>query len=92
MVHIIPNFLVLPFGENFHENPNKNSKVTENFGENFMKIQTKIAGQLKQQMLYTANFLYAFNPIKMTVQFLKTASIFHNIDDPNAFLPNSTGP
>ena len=26
-------------------------------------------GQLKQQMLYTANFLYVFNPFKMVVQF-----------------------
>ena len=29
MVYTIPNFLVLHFGENFHENPNKNSKVTD---------------------------------------------------------------
>ena len=32
----------------------------------FMNFQE---GQLKQQMLYTANFLYASNPFKMAVQF-----------------------
>ena len=33
-----------------------------------------------------------FNPFQMAVQFFKTASNFPNIDDPNAFFPNSTGP
>ena len=44
--------------------------------------------QLKQQMLYTANFFYAFNPFKMAV--FKTESNFPNFDDPNALFPNST--
>ena len=35
-----------------------------------------------------------FNPFKMAVHFLKTASNFSNFDDPNrsTFFPNSTGP
>ena len=29
MVYVIPNFLVLHFGENLHENSIKNTKVTD---------------------------------------------------------------
>ena len=83
MVFIIPNFLVLHFGENFmkirlkipklqmHEKLQKN--VNENmfsfifFMQFFMYFY---GGQLKQ--LYTANFLYIFNPgpYKMAVPVL----------------------
>ena len=42
-------------------------------------------GQLKQ--LYTANFLYGFNPFKMAVQFL-----FSQFDGQNVSFRNSTGP
>ena len=29
MVHVISNFIVLDFGENFMKNPTKNSKITD---------------------------------------------------------------
>ena len=80
MVYIIPNFLVLHFGEKFmkiqtniaklqmNENLHKNH-VNENmfhshFCANFHEFYE---GHMLQ--LYTANFL-VFNPFKMAVQFI----------------------
>ena len=52
-------------------------------------------GPLKQQIKYRFTQLIsymAFNPFKMAVQFIKTASSFPNFDCQNAFSPNSKGP
>ena len=99
MVYIIPILLVLHFGENFviiqskipklqiHEKLHKN--VNENMFSFTFFMQFFIyfyRGQLQQ--LYTANFLYVFNPFKMGVQFR-----FAQFDGPKCFLPpKSTGP
>ena len=71
MVHIIPNFLALNFGENvtkiqtkivklqMHKNLYKN--VNENIIHMFMQIfMSFYDGRLRQQMLYAANILSAF--------------------------------
>ena len=42
--------------------------------------------------LYTANFLYNFNPFKMAVQFFLAALNFSNFDGPNAFFPKFNKP
>ena len=68
MVYIIPNFLVLHFGENFLKIRTKIPKLQmhENFHKHvFIHIIMQIfmsfyEGHLNQLMLYTANFLYAF--------------------------------
>ena len=61
--------------------------------QNFAQIfKSFYEGQLKQQMLYTANIYMLFNPLKMAVQFFKIAPNFPNFDDQNALFPNSTGP
>ena len=85
MVYIITNFLVLHFGENFmkigtkilklqmHENLHKN--VNENmfpfayiFIKNFHEFLWGAIKATNMLQLYTANFLYGFNPLKMAVQ------------------------
>ena len=62
---IISNFLVLHVGDNFIEIRSKLAKLQmhENFHKNVNEKQIFMSfeeGQLKQQMLYTAHFLYAF--------------------------------
>ena len=67
MVFSIPNFLVLNFGEHFMKIRTKIAKLQihemyKNVNIHiFMQIfMSFYEGQLKQQMLYTANFFYAF--------------------------------
>ena len=79
MVYIIPNILVLHFGENFMKTEQKQQSYCcfkiciHNFMQIFMSFYEM---QLKQQMLHTANFIYVFNPFKMVVQFFRLHQIF----------------
>ena len=84
MVHIIPYFLLLHFGENFMIIQSKIPKLQmhENFLKNvneimfsftlFMQIfMSFYGGQLKQQICYSFILLFSYivcNPLKMTVQ------------------------
>ena len=75
MVHIIPNFLYLHFGENFMKIQTKILKIQmhENLHIN-VNNQSYYGGQLKQQIQhvcysFTLLFFMGFNLFKMAVQF-----------------------
>ena len=73
----------LQMHEKLHKNVNENmfSFTFLCFHSHFYAIfMSFYGGQLKQ--LYTANFLYVFNPFKMVVQFQ-----FSQFDGSNAFFP-----
>ena len=104
MVYIIPNFLVLHFGENFMKIQSKISKLQmhENLHEhvnenrfsftflcNFHEFLCWAIKATNMLQLYTAR--YGFNQFRMAFQFF-SASDFPKFG-PNAFFPtNSTGP
>ena len=98
VVFIIPNFLVLRFGENSSWKSDKKYqcyRCMKNCVKMWMKhvfihifmqfFMTFYGGQLKQ--LYTVNILYVFNPLK-----LRSSSSFPNLMVQILFPQNSTGP
>ena len=92
MVYIIPNFLVLHFGENFMKIQTKIAKLQmhENLHKIFVQIFMSFhEGHMLQ--LYTANFFYGFNPFKSSPVLLDCIK-FPNFDGSNYIFPNSIGP
>ena len=101
MVYIIPNCLILLFGDDcmkiwtkiaklqMHENVLKKWEWKHVFIHIFMQIFMSLyEGQWKQQTCYSFTLLISyvvFNPFQMAVQFIWTASNNPNFDCPNAF-------
>ena len=98
MWYIIPNFYGLHYGENLmktqtkiaklqmHENLHKmwmKTKCEENFYTNFHFLRRAIK-VLNKCLTLLISYMH-FIPFKMAVKFLKPASNFPNVDDPNAF-------
>ena len=107
MMYIIPNFLVLHFGENFMKIRTKIAKLQmheifikmwikmcfhSHFHANFREFLRR-ANKPITNALHCLFFILCFLiHLKWQSSSLRPHQIFLNFGDPNAFFPNSTGP